>query len=109
MGPKGEVRSPIMSILLTAVTCGIYGMYWWWKMASEVNAFLGEEKFSILKLFGLSTVTCGLYGFYFMFVEGKEIIKAVQAKAGLPENPPFICDIRAMQGALNAVWEQLPG
>jgi hypothetical protein len=97
-----------MGILLTAVTCGIYGMYWWWKMASEVNAFLGEEKFSVLKFAGLSTVTCGLYGMYFMFVEGKDIIKAVQAKAGQPEAPPFMCDIGRFQGALNKVWEQLP-
>ncbi len=98
-----------MGIALTALTCGLYGMYWWWKMASEVNTFLGEEKFNILKFAGLSTITCGLYGFYFMFVEGKEIITAVQTKAGLPPSPPFIVDMARMQTALNNVWEQIPG
>lgn len=107
MGPKGEVRSPFMGILLSAVTFGLYAMYWWWKMASEVNAFLGEEKFSILKFFGLSTITCGLYGLYFMFVEGKSVIHAVQEKAGLPQDAPFIVDLPRMQGALNKVWESV--
>ena len=108
MGPKGEVRSPIMSILLTVATCGLYGFYWWWKMASEVNAFLGTERMSVLKIFGLSSVTCGLYGLYFIWVDGKNVIREVQAKAGLPENAPFLADQVRLQRALNEVWEQLP-
>ena len=109
MGPKGEVRSPFMGIVFTALSCGLYGMYWWYKMASEVNAFLGTDRFNLLKLFGFSTLSCGLYGLYFMFVDGKQIIREVQAKAGLPEDPPFIADLMRLQGALNKVWEQLPG
>ena len=109
MGPKGEVRSPFMGLGLTVISCGLYGMYWWWKMASEVNAFLGTDRMSVLKIFGLSSVTCGLYGLYFMWVDGKAIIREVQAKAGLPENPPFFCDLLRMQKALNSVWESMPG
>jgi len=97
-----------MSLVFVLFSFGFYGFYWWWKMASEVNAFLGEPRFSLLKLFGLSSVTCGLYGFYFMFVDGKNIIKEVQAKAGLPPNPPLIADLLRMQKSLNQVWEQIP-
>jgi hypothetical protein len=108
MGPKGEIRNPFVSLLLTGVTCGLYGWYWWFKMASEVNTFLGTNRMNIFKIWGLTAVTCGLYGFYYMFVEGKNIIKEVQAKAGQPEDPPLICDLARMQGRLNSVWEKLP-
>ncbi len=109
MGPKGEVRSPFMGLLFTALSFGLYGMWWWWKMQSEVNAFLGTDRMSVIKIFGLSFVTCGFYGLYFMWVDGKAIIREVQAKAGLPEKPPFVCDMLRMQKALNEVWESIPG
>lgn len=108
MGPKGEVRPPLISFLFTFMSCGLYGLYWGHKLTNEVNAFLGEERMSLLKIVGLSWLTCNAYGLYFIFVEGKEIIKEVQAKAGLPQKAPLLADIVRMQGALNAVWEQLP-
>lgn len=108
MGPKGEVRSPFTSIIFTALSCGIYGGYWWYLMSTEINGFLGEPRMNLLKIWGLSTITCGLYGLYFVWVEGKQIIREVQAKAGMPENPPFMCDLPRMQSALNNVWETLP-
>ncbi len=108
MGPKGEIRNPFVSMLFTALSCGLYGWWWWFKMASEINAFLGTERMSVFKIWGLTAVTCGLYGFYYMLVEGKNIVREVQTKAGLPENPPLICDLPRMQARLNAVWEHLP-
>ena len=108
MGPKGEVRSPIKGILLTVVTCGLYMWWWVYTMSTEINTFLGYNRMNLLKLAGLFFVTCNMYWFYFLFVEGKNIIREVQAKAGQPEAPPFMADFVRMQGALNKVWEQMP-
>jgi len=108
IGPKGEIRSPLKGMLLSAVTCGLYAWFWVYKMATEINTFLGYERMNLVKLAGLFIITCNLYWFYFLFVEGKNIIREVQAKAGLPEAPPLIADIIRMQGALNKVWEQVP-
>lgn len=108
MGPKGEIRNPFMALLFTLLSFGLYGWYWWFKMASEINAFLGTPRMNVFKIWGLIAVTCGLYGFYFMLVEGKNVIREVQAKAGLPENPPLIADLPRMQGRLNDVWARLP-
>ncbi len=77
-------------------------------MASEINAYLGYSRVSVLKVWLFTACTCGLYGFYFMFVDGKNIIREVQAKAGVPESVPFIVDLPRLQGALNGVWEQIP-
>jgi hypothetical protein len=107
-GPKGEVRSVFMVMILNLVTCGIYGMIWFFKMSGEINAFLGVERISPIKVWLLSSVTCGIYGLYFMFVDGKEIVKEVQAKAGLPPDPPFIAGPLQIQGAINKVWEAIP-
>lgn len=107
-GPKGEIRSGFKFMALWMCTFGIYGMWWWFKAASEINTFLGYDRMSVFKIFGLSSVTCGIYGLYFMFVEGKKIIAEVQAKAGLPENPPFLAGPMQIQQSLNKVWEAIP-
>lgn len=108
MGPKGEVRSVFLMSILWVVTFGIYGIWWSFKVASEVNAFLGAERLSAIKVWLLTTVTCGLYGLYFQFVEGKNVIREVQAKAGAPGKVPFIVGPTQFQGALNKVWEGIP-
>ncbi len=108
-GPKGEVRSVFTIMLLSVVTFGIYAIWWYFKMAGEVNTFLGYDRMSAIKISLLTSVTCGLYGLYFMFAEGKEIVKEVQTKAGLPADPPFLAGPYQIQGALNKVWQSIPG
>jgi hypothetical protein len=41
-GPKGEVREPIVVILLSIVTLGIYFVYWSYKVFQENKDFSGE-------------------------------------------------------------------
>lgn len=108
MGPKGEVRSVFLMMVLWVVTLGIYGIWWGFKVCGEVNAFLGTDRISALKIGLLTSVTCGLYGLYFQFVEGKNVIREVQAKAGKPGKVPFIVGPMQFQGALNKVWEGMP-
>jgi hypothetical protein len=108
MGPKGEVRSVFLMSLLWVVTLGIYGMWWGFKVSSEVNGFLGEQRLSAIKVYLLTAVTCGLYGLYFQFVEAKNILKEVQTKAGLKPKVPFLIGPMQFQGTLNKVWEAVP-
>lgn len=42
-GFKGVVRSPGTVILLSIVTCGIYGIYWLYSVAGEINSVLGYQ------------------------------------------------------------------
>lgn len=108
MGPKGEVRSVFMMMILWVVTFGIYGIWWMFKVSNEVNTFLGAERLSAIKVMLLTTVTCGLYGLYFQFVEGKNVLRDVQAKAGQQGKIPFVIGPMQFQGTLNKVWEGLP-
>ena len=108
MGPKGEVRSVFVVFLLWVVTFGIYGIWWSFKVCGEVNAFLGTDRISAIKIGLLSAVTCGLYGLYFQFVEAKNVLREVQQKAGRPGKIPFVVGPMQFQGVLNKVWEGMP-
>ncbi len=109
MGPKGEVRGLMAFFGLHLITLGFYNTYWWFKVSGEVNAFLGEERMSAIKLMLLSMVTCGIYMLIWQFSTGPAILKEVQRKAGLPENAPFFVGPWQFQRTLNRVWEALPG
>jgi phosphotransferase system glucose/maltose/N-acetylglucosamine-specific IIC component len=40
----GKKRDPIVVILLSIVTCGIYGIYWYYTAMVDLNGILGEER-----------------------------------------------------------------
>ena len=52
-----------MCIILSIVTFGIYGLYWLYCLASDVNTLTGEENSSGFKVLILSIITLGLYDF----------------------------------------------
>lgn len=70
-------RSPVktdhnllMYILLSIITCGIYGYYIIYKLAQDVNQICAEDGDSIGGLgmyILLSIVTCGLYSYYWLY------------------------------------------
>lgn len=106
---KGKTRGFISFFGLHMVTLGIYNMFWWFNVAKEVNAFLGQERMSGAKVVFLTPITCGIYGLIWQFSDGPKIIKEMQAKAGLPQKAPFFVGPWQFQSALNKIWEAVPG
>src|SRR5437868_6465779 len=41
-GPAGQVRSPLVVILLSIITIGIYALYWFYKTFQELKDHTGE-------------------------------------------------------------------
>lgn len=71
-----EDRSIVMYILLTIVTCGIYSIYFVYKLIQDVNIAMagdGEETPGIVKYLLLSIITCGIYGWYWMYCLGNRL------------------------------------
>jgi hypothetical protein len=62
-----EKREPVKVLLLTMVTCGIYGIIWLSWVCDELNQGLGREEFNFAKELGLSIVTCGAWAMYFQW------------------------------------------
>ena len=73
-------RSIAVSIILTIVTCGIYGIYWFIVMTDDaVKASNGKEyQTSGGVAFLLSIVTCGIYSLYWYYKMGKKLYTAGQ-------------------------------
>lgn len=71
-----EDRSLIIYILLSFVTCGIYGYYFIYKMAQDVNIACngdGEQTSGLVVFILLSFITCGIYTYYWYYKLGNRL------------------------------------
>lgn len=69
-------RNIIMYILLTLVTCGIYGYYFIYMLAQDVNEMCegdGQQTGGLAVFIVLSFVTCGLYAYYWYYQLGNRL------------------------------------
>ncbi|MBQ6888528.1 MAG: DUF4234 domain-containing protein [Lachnospiraceae bacterium] len=77
-------RNIAMCIILSIVTCGIYGIYWFVCLTDDTNTVSGEVNgTSGILAFILTLVTCGIYGFYWAYKCGDKIDTAKQQR-GIP-------------------------
>ncbi|MBR4909860.1 MAG: DUF4234 domain-containing protein [Clostridia bacterium] len=80
-------RNLAVAIILSIVTCGIYGIYWMIKMVDELNEASGDSNAaSGVTVFLLSLVTCGIYTLIWLYMAGGRINTA-KAKRGMPTDP----------------------
>lgn len=107
-GPKGKNRGFIGFFFLHCITLGIYNPVWWFKVAGEVNTFLGQERMSGAKIVFLSPLTLGIYFLLWQFKDGPKIVRELQARAGLQQKSPFAVSPWGFQRELNKVWNALP-
>ena len=73
-GYRRPVRSVALAIVLSIITCGIYGIYWFVVLNDEINELTGDAAApSGVVAFLLSLVTCGIYGIYWAYVMGRKV------------------------------------
>lgn len=67
-------RNVVVAIILSIVTCGIYGLYWFVKLTDESKQIVGttEGADGILAVI-LTIVTCGIYGYYWAYKLGERV------------------------------------
>ena len=91
-----QKRSIGVSILLSIVTCGIYGYYWLACMANDTNRVSGhngDTSGGMVVL--LSIVTCNIYHIYWMYTAGSKIET---------EEWPFFSEQCDSVSAFDPVW-----
>ena len=89
-GPQyGNYRAPIknrniaLCIVLSIITCGIYGIYWLVCLVDDLNVASGRTgDTSGGVVFLLSLVTCGIYGIYWMYKAGEKVAYIKQRNTG---------------------------
>ncbi len=78
-----QERNIAVAIILSFVTCGIYGLYWFVCLTNDTNTVSGEEGTSGGLALVLTLVTCGIYGLYWAYKCGEKLDIAKQ-KRGIP-------------------------
>ncbi len=67
-------RNIVACVILSIVTIGIYGIYWFIKMTDDSNALAPKNATtSGGKAFLLSLITCGIYGIYWNYKLGLKV------------------------------------
>lgn len=69
-------RNIAVYVVLTIVTCGIFGLYWIVTLNDDVNTLSNEPDATsggIVLL--LTIVTCGIYGLYWLYKMGEKLDK----------------------------------
>jgi len=126
VGFVGDERSIAWSLILSLMTCGIYGFVWLYKIGNDLRRRLGrDEPHAGMDVF-LTILTCGLWGVYVAYKYPK-LIDDIERKVGLPEsNLSLVClllsvfglwkvyglgliSLALMQNQLNRIWQTLRG
>ncbi len=71
-------RNIVVAVLLSIITCGIYGIYWFITLTDDASRANNDPEFSGVKAFLFSLITCGIYGIYWNYKIGKEMYEANQ-------------------------------
>ena len=70
-------RSIAVNIILSLVTCGIYGFYWLYTLNEDTNKLLHatKDEMSGGMVVLLSIVTCGIFMYYWVYKQGEKLDK----------------------------------
>ena len=72
-----------LCIVLSIITCGIYGIYWFYCLNEDVNAVTGRPGTSGGLVIVFTIITCGIYGLYWAYKMGDKLDQA-RADHGIP-------------------------
>ena len=71
-----QERNIALYIILTIITCGLFGIYWLIVLADDMNAAAADgDETSGAVVFLLTLITCGIYGLYWSYKQGERIDK----------------------------------
>lgn len=97
---KIQYRSFWKYLLLSIITCGIYGIYILYGYVKDLNKVCegdGRESKNYIVVLLLSMVTCGIYGLYWWYVQGERLYRIA---------PKYNVKVRE-KGSSILVWEIL--
>lgn len=80
-----QERNIALCIVLSIVTCGIYGIYWFICLSNDTNTAANVDGTSGGVAFLLSIITCNIYGLYWAYKQGEKIDIA-KVNRGIPSN-----------------------
>lgn len=77
-------RNIVVALILSVVTCGIYGIYWMYCLGEDIKAISNDQTApSGGMLIVLTLVTCGIYLMFWNYKAGERLEAAGKAR-GIP-------------------------
>ncbi|MGM0555915.1 MAG: hypothetical protein ACQEVA_06035 [Myxococcota bacterium] len=109
----GDIRHPTMVLLLTYVSCFVYGVIHLYQITVDVNKGLGREEFNPELEIILSVMTCGLWSLYFQWRLCEATVELQRAWGVEPKVDSTVLYIMVLGGvgpyffqqSLNHAWE----
>ncbi len=114
MERPGKVREPIMTLILTILTCWIYYLYWMIVTCEDINKGLGEKRFNWVVEFVLGFLTCGVWFLVWEWRSAEAIVEIEQRWGLQPQMEPVLLFITNFFGlgplfyqrSMNHAWQQ---
>ena len=80
-------RNIVVCIILSFITCGIYGIYWMIVMVNDLNLASGHtEDTSGGMVFLFTLITCGIYGLYWFYKAGEKVSEVQRRVSGYSDS-----------------------
>ena len=101
-------RNIVLYIILSIVTCGLFGWYWLFCLANDVNEASGRQQDTsggMVVLF--SIITCGIYHIFWMYKAGEKIDEARALRGWNSGNYAIIYLILTIFGLSLVAWALL--
>ena len=110
---RGEIRNPIMVLVLSLVTCGIYAIFWVIAACEDLNRGLSRNEFSVVEELLFTIVTCGVWGLWFAWRMSQATAELQKAWGVAPAMTPPMLFVTFLLGlgpvfvqvGLNNAWE----
>ena len=78
-----QPRNIVTALILTVLTCGIYGIYWFIVLTDDLNRLTGRETdLGGGVCFLLNLVTCGIFGYIWAYKMGEKVDMLNGTKGG---------------------------
>jgi len=78
-------RNIALYVILSIVTCGIWGLVWFFQIGGDIGRLRGDGKPSALIDLVLAIVTCGIWGIILGYTWGDKLNEGLR-NAGQPAN-----------------------
>ena len=97
-------RNIALCIVLSIVTCGIYGLYWLVVLNDDVNTVTGKPGTSGGMVLLLTIVTCGIYGLYWAYKMGEKLDQARTEHGATTGSLPILYLVLNLFGLNIVTW-----
>ena len=80
-----QQRNIALCIVLSIITCGLYGIYWFICLTNDTNEVSNSNGTSGGMALLFTIITCGIYSFYWAYKQGEKIDTAKNSH-GIPSS-----------------------